>query len=138
MSPSSGARLPRCCPYFSVFHLTFSSIPAGYVCPSSLYSVSLLLSLSLSPSLCSSHSVSLSSGHRLSYSVSCSQTVSDSTSILGLWLSLPPASWLLPKGSAPTLHAWISLPISLSPWGEEQEEQAKGRQQPRFHEGRQF
>lgn len=59
-------------------------------------------------------------------------------SVLGLCLSLPPSSWLLPKASAPTLHAWISLPISLNPWGEEQEEQSKGRRQPEFHEGRRF
>lgn len=45
-------------------------------------------------------------------------------------LSLPPLSWLHPKACAPTLNAWINLPISLNPWGEEQEEPAKGRQQP--------
>lgn len=50
-------------------------------------------------------------------------------------LPLPPLSWLLPKACAPTLHAWINLPISLNPWGEEQEEPAKGRQQPQFPEG---
>lgn len=42
------------------------------------------------------------------------------------------------QGQCPTLHAWISLPISLSSWGEEQEEQAEGRQQPRFHEEGEF
>lgn len=59
--------------------------------------LSLSASVSLSPSLCFSDSISLSSWHRLSYSVSYSQTVSDS---LGLWLTLPPSSWLLPKASA--------------------------------------
>ena len=73
----------------------------------------------LAVSLCFSHSISLSSCHCLSYPVSCSQTVSDSMSVLDLWISLPHSSWLLPKGSAPTLHAWISLPISLSPQSEE-------------------
>lgn len=56
-------------------------------------------------------------------------------SVLCLWLSLPPSSWLLTKASAPTLHACINLPISSSPWGEGQEEQAKGRCPSSMKEG---
>lgn len=68
----------------------------------------------------------------LSYSVSLPDILSVPS------LPLPPLSWLLPKACAPTLNAWINLPISLNPWGEEQEEPAKGRQQPWFPEGSRF
>lgn len=69
-----------------------------------------------------------------SLTLSLSQTFCLSLSAL----PLPPLAWLLPKACAPTLNAWINLPISLNPWGEEQEEPAKGRQQPRFPEGSRF
>lgn len=91
-----------------------------------------LLSLSLSPSLSLFFSLCL---HLHVTTVSCSQMVSDSMSVLFLCLSLPPSSWLLPKATGPTLHAWINLSISLSPWGEGQEEQAQGRHPSSMKEG---
>lgn len=99
-----------------------------------LFSVSLSfsLSVSLSPSLSLFFSLCL----RLHVTtVSCSQMVSDSLSVLCLCLSLRPSSWLLTKATGPTLHAWINLSISLSPWGEGQEEQAQGRHPSSMKEG---
>lgn len=95
----------------------------------------LSLSLSLSPSLSLFLSLCLRLHVTTGLTLSCSQMVSDSVSVLCLWLSLPPSSWLLTKASAPTLYAWINLPISLSPWGEGQEEQAKGRHPSSMKEG---
>ena len=40
--------------------------------------------------------------------------------------------------SAPTLPAWTSLPVSVGPWSEGQEEQTKGRLRPLFREGKRF
>lgn len=63
----------------------------------------------------------------LSYSVPLSQTFCLSCLCLSL---LCPGCF--PRLVPLPLNAWINLPISLNPWGEEQEEPAKGRQQPRF------
>lgn len=132
-SPSSWPSLLSCGPSSLSSLVHFSVLHSYRICLYSCVSLSFCLSFHLPVSV--SLTLSLSSCHCQPYSVSCSQTVSDSMSVLCLWLSLPPSSWLLTKASAPTLHAWINLPISLSPWGEEQEEQAKGRRPSSMKEG---
>lgn len=78
-SPSTGPSLLSCqlspLLLLSCICLSFSYVPKGYVCSPSLCSISLLLSLFARLFVFMS-----------SYSVSCSQMVSDS---LGLWLALP-------------------------------------------------
>lgn len=68
-----------------------------------------------------------------SYSVPLSQTFC--LSLLCLSLLCPGC---FPRLVPLPLNAWINLPISLNPCGEEQEEPAKGRQQPQFPQGSWF
>lgn len=100
-------------------HFSFSGSPMRYV-----YFPTSPLPLSASVSLSVLQSLSVSLTPSLCLHVTACLTlslvsVSDPMSVLGLWISLPHSSWLLPKSSAPTFHAWISLPISLSPQSEE-------------------
>lgn len=88
------------------------------------------VSLSFSLSLCSC--LHVTAGLTLS-SLALRQSLTPCLSSVSS--SLPPSCWRLTKASAPTLHAWINLPISLSPWGEGQEEQAKGRYPSSMKEG---
>lgn len=96
-SRSSGPSLLSCLSpsFFFPSLFSFSCIPVGYVCSPGLCLS--LLYLSVSQCLSLSLTTSLTLWQCPSRSVSCSQTVSDSMSVLGLWLALPPTSWLLPK-----------------------------------------
>lgn len=86
------------------FLLSFAFLFLLHSCRIRLFSWPLLclslLYLSVSQCLSVSLPTSLTLWQCPSRSVSCSQTVSDSMSVLGLWLALPPSSWLLPKASA--------------------------------------
>lgn len=101
-SPSSWLSVLSCGASSLSSHVYFSVLHSYRICLSScIFSVSLGSYLSVHLPVSVSLPLSLSSCHCRPYSVSCSQTVSDSMSVLHLWLSLLPSSWLLTKGQCP-------------------------------------